>query len=94
MEGFLIEGISKSDLESLIEEKLREVLTEHLQSNYKKPSANNTYLTRKEASRLLRISLVTLDKLTSTGRLKSYRVGKKVLFKRNEIDDVVIPIKH
>jgi excisionase family DNA binding protein len=40
---------------------------------------------RKEAAKLLRMSLPTLDEHTRSGRIPAYRLGKKVLFKEDEL---------
>jgi len=50
------------------------------------PPTPPKYLTRTEVAKLLHISLPTLSDWTKTGRLKSYRIGSRVLYKREEID--------
>jgi excisionase family DNA binding protein len=42
------------------------------------------YETRKETAKRLHISLVTLNRLTNNGTLKSYRIGGRVLYKADE----------
>lgn len=43
------------------------------------------YMTRKEAAESLRITLPTLLKWTLEGRVKGYRIGRRILYKKNEI---------
>jgi excisionase family DNA binding protein len=42
-------------------------------------------MTRIEVQHLLKVSGVTLSKFTKSGRLTFYRVGKRILFNREEI---------
>jgi len=54
-----------------------------------RPTENKTlqsdYITRAEASRLLKITLPTLHDWTKLGYLKSYKMGTRVLYKESEI---------
>ncbi len=47
------------------------------------------YITRKEAASKLKISLVTLGNWTKRGVIKGYRVGSRVRYKSNEIDQAI-----
>ncbi len=47
------------------------------------------YLTREQTSRLLNVSLVTLWSLTKDRVLPSYRIGRKVLYKREEVLQII-----
>ncbi len=47
------------------------------------------YLTRKATAEYLNISLSTLWRLTKEGKLKSYAVGKKVMYKTNEVQNFI-----
>jgi excisionase family DNA binding protein len=49
------------------------------------PSDAEEFLTREEVAKLLKISLVTLHDWTNRDLLKSYRIGNKVRYKRNEV---------
>jgi excisionase family DNA binding protein len=44
------------------------------------------YLTRKEAARYLRLSLVTLHEYTGRGIVTAYRVGARVLYLKSDLD--------
>jgi excisionase family DNA binding protein len=78
----LFTGLTVSDLllriEQIFDAKMGAVpSTENPQSDY---------ITRKEAARLLKISLPTLHDWTLQGFLTSYKMGKRVLFRRDEIE--------
>ena len=50
------------------------------------------YATRNEVSEILRLSLVTLNRLTKEGTLNAYRIGGRVLYKRDEIRSALTAI--
>ncbi len=52
----------------------------------KKPS---TYIDRKEAGRLLKVSTVTIDDWARKKILKRYSIGNRVLFRRSEIEQTL-----
>jgi len=56
---------------------------------YLKANPQNEYITRAEAAKILRISLPTLRSWTLSGRLKSYRVGSRVRYKKTEVESAV-----
>jgi len=51
------------------------------------------YLTRKEVAELLSISLPTLNEYTKTGKLKGFRIGGRVLYCANEIQNSLTEIE-
>ncbi len=51
------------------------------------------YLTRKQTSALLGVSLVTLSEWTKEGKVKGYRIGSRIRFKRHEIEQSLLTIK-
>jgi excisionase family DNA binding protein len=57
------------------------VNVEKHESNHQSP-----YLTRKEVAEHLKISLVSLHKWTNEGLLMAYRLGRRVYYKRVEVD--------
>jgi len=52
----------------------------------KKSLNNDKYLTRREVTQLLKISLPTLHRYTKDGVLRSYRIGGKVRYKQHEVE--------
>ena len=91
MEPILLNGINLSDLKKV----LREVLEEK-SNDFAKPvkSEDQDYLSRKEVARLLKISLTTLNDWSKQGIVQSYRIGNRVLYKRNEIDDSISKVQN
>jgi len=82
-----IQGTTKLDfgkLVDLLEQRMLKILSDD--ANKKNAiHQQHRFLSRKETASLLHVSLVTLAKLTSSGKLKSYRVSKKILYKESEI---------
>ena len=56
-------------------------------------SSQDSYITRKEAAKLLHISLPTLNELTKNGKLIGYRLQGRVLYKRKEVDESLTRIE-
>lgn len=50
-------------------------------------------ITRDEACKILSINKTSLWKHTKSGKLKSYGIGNRVLYKRSEIMEAVKPLK-
>ena len=76
---------SPEDLRSLINESIAMALRKMPQPKVK----NDTeYITRIEAAQKLKISLPTLWKITKEGKINSYKIGTKVLYKVHEIENV------
>lgn len=73
----------------LIDEKLRQV---------KSPKKNQpNFLGRVEVSKLLKISLPTLNEWSKIGWLQSYKIGNRVLYKQDEVENSlhkVASLKH
>jgi excisionase family DNA binding protein len=92
MNQIILQGINTEDLKRL----LREVLEE---SNNQKESQRNEnnikkYLNRFEVADLLKISLPTLNNWSKDGTIQSYRIGNRVLYKAEEIDQAVKSVKN
>jgi excisionase family DNA binding protein len=69
-------------LDGMIDQKLRERSPDKPQP----PDSNEIYLTRKEVCERLKISLATLHAKTKLGILTGYKIGRKVLYKPDEVD--------
>jgi excisionase family DNA binding protein len=70
----------------------REVLVERTQGNISNIS-NSEYLTRKQVSEKLHLSLPTIDVLMKTGIIKGYKIRGRVLFKSSDVDSALEPIE-
>lgn len=53
----------------------------------------NDLMTREAVCKLLSITKVTLWKHTKMGKLKSYGIGNRVMYKRSEVLEAVKPLK-
>jgi excisionase family DNA binding protein len=91
MEQILLNGLSVEQLLQMIAETVKK-------SNEQKAQAKNEtalpikeakFISRKETAAILHISLPTLSDLTKDGTLKSYRIGKRVLYKPDEVAEAV-----
>jgi excisionase family DNA binding protein len=78
----ILQGITVNELlaqiENMIDKKLRENLVE-------RTGRETVYLTRAETARLLKISLPTLHDYTKHGWLVAYKIGRRVLYKKEEL---------
>ena len=50
-------------------------------------------ISRDEVCKILHFNKTTLNKHTRSGRLKSYSIGSRVLYKRSEVLEAVTPLK-
>ena len=82
--SILLENISPDELFSKIRELVSEELAKRLQ-----PETPQVYNTKKETAAKLRITIPTLNKLTSDGTLNGYRIGKRILFKADEVNEAL-----
>lgn len=88
MNGIIIQQINLSDLESSIRNIIREELSAvAFSKNILKPpeSFDDPLLSKGEAAKLLRVSLPTFSKMIKDGRIKPYKVGRRLKFKKNQI---------
>lgn len=83
-------------LQGITLEQLAEALKPLVQPNapVQPNSTEDDFIDRKTASKLLSVNLTTLNKHTKSGRLKSYSIGNRVLYKRSEVLAAVKPINH
>lgn len=76
-------------------EQLAEALAPLLQAQpVTKVENSNDLLTRDEVCKLLSFNKTSLWKHTKSGRLKSYGIGNRVLYKKSEVLESVKPINH
>jgi excisionase family DNA binding protein len=58
------------------------------------PQPEKEFMTRDEVCEMLSINKTSLWKHTKSGKLKSYGIGNRVLYKRNEVILAVKPINN
>jgi len=56
------------------------------------PKKTKTYLTRAEVSKMLNVSLVTLNSWNRSGRLKAHAIGGRVLYRQEDIDNAIVEL--
>lgn len=82
---FQVENISGEDLKIMIQQAVQSGLSGL-------PVKKETrYLTRGEVAQKLHLSLPTVDRAITEGRLKAYRIGGRVLLREDEINLEQIP---
>lgn len=90
MAQVLIEGISLSDLESLIQTAVEngasKALELHRELNSLRRPDQETLLTRKEAAKILGVSLTTLHQWTMSNKIAAYRISSRIRYKRKDVD--------
>jgi excisionase family DNA binding protein len=87
MEQQIILLISLKEFEEFQKRLIREVLGEFEVSKSDQMKLSGELYTRKQLAEYLQISLPTLHTWTKEGRLKSYRIGNRVLYKKEEVND-------
>lgn len=87
-----VHNISPQELKESILEDVRAELK--LLSSHFQPVKPTEYITRKEARKLLKVSLATLSEWNKKGIIKPYRLGNLIRYKRSELDQALIKINH
>lgn len=83
MSELLFTGINLNELLDRIGQIVDSKLSEF---TIQKPQKNQSnFISRKEVSSLLKVSLPTLHEYTKYGWLQSYKIGKRVLYKYEEV---------
>ena len=92
MEKLFINALTEAELKRV----LREVLAEKINSEpiQKKSATKISYLNRFEVVELLKISLPTLGNWTKEGILQSYRIGKRVLYRVDEVNSSLQKVRN
>ena len=88
-----LHNITPEELKQSIIDDIRAEL--QILSKKFKPVTPPEYITRKEAAKILKVSLVTIHDWNKKGVLKPYRLGNLIRYKRIELDKALIDIyKH
>ena len=77
-----IEIVTPDDLRTIIKEVIIEEVPKLMSPP---PVSQPIYYTRKEAAKRTRITLPTLDKYVEAGKIKAFRLGRRVLFTEEDI---------
>lgn len=86
----LFTGITPEDFMN----RLATIIDERVEERIKQQSATShpdkvQYLQRKDVCEILRISLPTLNDYTKEGYLSGYKIGNRVLYKQNEVEEAL-----
>lgn len=80
--------ISPEELRRDIIKDMRKELQE-LSKNFR-PKEPVLWITRKEASELIGVSLVTIHNWSKEGIINPYKIGNRVRFKRTDIENILL----
>ena len=89
-QGTPIFALSKEELKAAFYEFMKDVKETSTISTTQ--YEQETYITREETMKALKISNQTLRTYTTKGLLKSYRLGSLILYKREEVMNAPKPI--
>ena len=90
--SILLQNISREDLTQLIKEILRSQLEDFKETlNTHNP---DELLTRKETCKFLQIDSSTLWHWTNKGKVIAYGIGNRRYYKKAELLECLIPLKH
>jgi excisionase family DNA binding protein len=92
MNNQIFSSLPLEQLKSEISNEILDRITPLLQS-VNKQTPTTELLTRKEASRLLGVSLPTLLDWTKTGKVTGYRIASRVRYKRSELENSLSQIR-
>lgn len=90
MNNIILHSTPKDELANLI----REVLQSELASL--KPVQESTsikFFTRKEVAKILDVSLPTLNEWTKDGIIKAHRIGSRVRYKEEDVNNALQEVK-
>lgn len=93
MNNQIFSSLPLEQLKTEISQEILDRITPLLQG-VNKPTPSTELLTRKEASKLLGVSLPTLLDWTNTGKIIGYRIASRVRYKRSELENSLKQIRH
>lgn len=88
----------KQILLSISLEEFQKIVSDCVRSELKKnkgepPKTETDFIGARQAASILKISLPTLRKYTHQSRILSYRIGRTVRYKKDEVEKSVQPIR-
>ncbi len=88
--NIILQGITSIELANLISENIKLQIESLVSSSTKEqPKEENDFLTRKETSKFLKVSLVSVHQWVKDGLIKPYKVGNRTYFKKSELITVI-----
>lgn len=58
------------------------------------PKTPTEFLSRTEVAKLLKVDISTIHNWTKKGKIISYGIGGRVLYKRTEIESAIVKLNH
>ena len=89
MTQVMLNSFDLSDIQKVVEE----VLEKKLKALLPQPKSDLKFLSRKETAKLICISLPTLHEWTKTGIIDAHRIGNRVLYKLEEVNQALTQIE-
>ncbi|MEI6764633.1 MAG: helix-turn-helix domain-containing protein [Bacteroidota bacterium] len=83
MEKLILSNVSLEDLANVLAEKVREI---QLNTYQPEPVAKDEFLNIRQAAELLNLAVATIYTLTCRKKIPYFKKGKKVYFKRFELE--------
>lgn len=65
---------------------------EDLKKNFQ-PKEPTEYLTRQEVAQMLKVDISTVHNWTTKGTLKPYGIGRRVYYKRTEVENSLVELE-
>lgn len=87
-QNMILTGISIQELLTEFESRIRQVVRQEITSSEQsdpKPADGVQYLSRKEVATSLGVSIPTLKNWTIDGKIKAYRIGRRVLYHPDDV---------
>lgn len=81
--------LDRKDMKDIVSEVFREEIESLMNCLKHPPQVHNAYLTREQAAKQLHVTLPTLRSWTKSGRIKSYKIQRRVLYKPEDIDSAL-----
>ena len=78
-------------LANLIDEKIKDRLNQFAEKLL--PKEPSKYMTRQEVADFLKVDISTVHNYTKRGLLKSYGIERRVLYKRDEVEQAVVELQ-
>ncbi len=91
----IVLNLQEPELKRLIQQAVSETLETMVKSNL--PKHNNeekSIYTRAEAAKFLKISLPTLDSYAKKGKIAVHRIGKKIRYKADDLNNALSKISY
>lgn len=86
MKQVLFSQMSVDELKEIIGHSIQQSFQTLLATSEIQTKDEGEMLSRKDTAKLLKISLPTLHLLTKEGKVRGYRIGKRVLYKKSDIE--------